>query len=64
MSTLAEIKTAADALTPEQKQELLIFLASRLRQEPLPEPRDFSKQQLADWITEDEADMKKFHGGK
>jgi hypothetical protein len=30
-STLAEIEAAADALMPEQKQELLVFLAARLR---------------------------------
>ena len=28
MSTLAEIEQAADALTPEQKQELILFLAA------------------------------------
>ena len=31
MSTLCEIKAAADALTVEQKQELLLFLATRPR---------------------------------
>ena len=31
MSTLAEIEAAADALPAEQKQELLLFLTSRLR---------------------------------
>jgi uncharacterized protein (DUF433 family) len=31
MSTLAEIEAAADALPIEQKQELLLFLTSRLR---------------------------------
>lgn len=30
MSTLAEIKTAADSLPPEQKEELLRFLVARL----------------------------------
>jgi len=30
MSTLAEIEAAADALPPEQKEELIRFLASRL----------------------------------
>jgi hypothetical protein len=30
MSTLAEIEQAADALTPEQKQELILFLATHL----------------------------------
>lgn len=31
MSTLAEIEAAADSLSPEQKQELLLFLTARLR---------------------------------
>ena len=31
MSTLAEIEAAADSLPPEQKQELCLFLAARLR---------------------------------
>jgi uncharacterized protein (DUF433 family) len=30
MSTLAEIEAAADSLSAEQKQELLVFLAARL----------------------------------
>ena len=31
MSTLAEIETAAEALPPEQKEELIRFLATRSR---------------------------------
>ncbi len=31
MSTLTEIETAADSLPVEQKEQLLLFLASRLR---------------------------------
>ncbi len=31
MSTLLEIESAADALPPEQKEELFRFLAARLR---------------------------------
>ena len=31
MSTLAEIETAADALPPEQQEELIRFLAARSR---------------------------------
>ena len=31
MSTLAEIETAAEALPPEQKEELFRFLTARLR---------------------------------
>jgi hypothetical protein len=47
MSTLSEIETAADSLTPEQKQELILFLASRLRSNgaQLPPPRQFMSQE-------------------
>ncbi len=66
MSTLAEIEAAADALSPEQKQELLLFLAERLRAQggPPPEPRTFSREQMAGWIDEDDADMKRFREAK
>ena len=66
MSTLAEIEAAADALSPEQKQELLIFLTTRLRAQgaKLPEPRKFSQDQVQSWIAKDEADMRKFQEGK
>lgn len=62
MSSLTEIEAAADALPPEQKQELMLFLAARLRaQGPrLPDPRKFSPEQLAAWIADDEADMRRF----
>ena len=61
MNTLAEIEKAADALPPEQKQELLLFLAARLRAggARLPEPRQFSREQIAGWIAEDEADLER-----
>jgi hypothetical protein len=66
MSTLAEIEAAADALPPEQKQELLLFLAMRLRAEgaAMPDPRKFSREQIAGWIDEDEADMRRFSEGQ
>ncbi len=62
MSTLAEIEAAVDALPAEEKQELLLFLATRLRAQGagLPEPRKFSGEQLSAWIAEDEADMSRF----
>jgi hypothetical protein len=65
MSTLAEIEAAVDALAPEQKQELL-FLARRLRAEGTrpTEPRKYSREQIAKWISQDEADMQKFRHGK
>ena len=66
MTTLAEIEAAAEALPPEQKQELLLFLAARLRAQgaELPEPREFSREQIAAWIAEDEADMRRFREGQ
>jgi hypothetical protein len=66
MTTLAEIETAADALPPEQKEELLLFLAVRLRSQRarLPEPRKFPAEQIAAWIAEDETDMERFREGK
>jgi len=53
MSTLAEIETAAEALPPEQKEELFLFLATRLRAETgeMPPPREFSRDQMEQWIT-------------
>jgi len=62
MSTLAEIEAAAEALPPEQKQELMLFLAASLRAEGarMPEPRTFSSATIAGWITQDEADMLRF----
>ena len=66
MSSLAEIGAAADALPPEQKQQLMLFLATRLRAGAarLPEPRRFSREQSAAWIAEDEADMRRFKEGE
>jgi hypothetical protein len=65
MSTLAEFEAAADALPPEQKQELLLFLVARLRaQGSLPEPRKLSRDQIEGWIKEDEADMRRVREGR
>lgn len=66
MSTLTEIEAAADALSPEQKQELLLYLVKRLRTEGigLPEPREISIEQISKWVTEDEVDMQRFREGK
>jgi hypothetical protein len=62
MSTLAEIQAAADALPAEQKQELLLFLAARLRAGTgeLPPPREFSRDQIEQWIADDEAGYRRF----
>ena len=65
MNTLVEIEAAAESLPPEQKQELILFLATRLRQSgvKLPPPRKFSREQIASWISEDEAEMQRFREG-
>jgi hypothetical protein len=62
MSTLAEIEKAAENLSPQQKQELILFLGARLRAEraTLPEPRQFSREQVQSWVDEDKADLKRF----
>jgi hypothetical protein len=65
MSTLSEIEVAAERLVPEQKQELMLFLAARLRVQgaKLPEPIKFSPAEISGWIAEDEADMQRFLKG-
>jgi hypothetical protein len=61
MSTLVEIEAAADSLPSEQKQELFLFLAARLRGAgQLPPPREFSREQMESWITDDESGMRRF----
>lgn len=65
MSTLAEIEAAADSLPPEQKQELFLFLAARLRSasgQPLP-PREFTQEQIEGWITDDEEGTRRLREG-
>ena len=59
---LTEIENATEQLPAEQKQELMLFLAARLRTAgaKLPEPRQFSREQMAGWIAEDEADLQQF----
>lgn len=60
MSTLAEIEAAADALPAEQKQELFLFLAARLRANgQLPTPREFSRSQIDKWFADDEDGMQR-----
>ena len=66
MSTLTEIEAAAESLSPEQKQELFLFLAARLSAGggPLPAPREFSREQIAAWIADDEKGMQRFREGR
>ena len=66
MSTLAEIEAAADTLSPEQKQELFLFLAARLRSSgaKLSAPREFTREQMDAWVADDEEGMRRFREGK
>ncbi len=65
MSTLLEIEAAVEALPPADKQQLLLFLAARVREQagPLPAPRTFSRELLSSWIAEDETDLQRFRDG-
>ncbi len=65
MNTLVEIETAAEALSAAEKQELLLFLAARLRGERvgLPGPRKFAPEKIASWIAEDEAELQRLRQG-
>ena len=58
MTSLAEIQGAAESLSPDEKEELLRFLAIRLRKErpQQPTPRIYSDEELASMLAEDEAD--------
>ena len=62
MSTLPEIEKAADALSQEEKERLILFLAARLRGEGVrtPPPRTISREQVDAWIAEDEAELRAF----
>ena len=65
MSTLAEIEEAAAKLSPEQKRELLHFLAARLRADgaKVPPPLKYSREEMDSWIARDETDMEEFRRG-
>ena len=66
MSTLAEVEAAAERLSAEEQQELLLFLATRLRARggELPPPRKFGRSQMEEWIKEDEEGMRRFREGR
>jgi hypothetical protein len=65
MQTLIDIEQVVQRLSAEQQTELLLFVAERLRSQgaPLPEPRDFSEEQLRAWLDEDERAMDRFRAG-
>jgi hypothetical protein len=65
MSSLAEIEVAADSLSSEEKEELLRFLAMRLRKERVEAPpRIYSDEELAAMLAEDEADGRRLREGR
>jgi hypothetical protein len=65
MTTLAEIETAADALSTLEKQQLMLYLATRLQGQgaSLPETPLLSFDKTGDWMAEDEAAMRRFRPG-
>jgi hypothetical protein len=65
MTTLTEIENAVTGLPAAKRTELLLFVAESLRNEeaPLPEPREFSAEQLRAWMDEDEEAMRRFQAG-
>lgn len=62
MKSLSDIEAAADALPASEKQELLLFLAARLRAVSgrLPAPRKFTRAQMDAWIASDEEEGRRF----
>ena len=57
MSTVQEIEEAADRLPLEEKEELLRFLAIRLRKDRAqPHLRIYSPGEISSMLAEDEAD--------
>jgi hypothetical protein len=65
MSRLHDIEIAAALLSPEEKEELLRFLAMRLRSDrALSNPRIYSDEELATILAEDEADGERLRQGR
>ena len=56
VTTLNEIEAATAALPAAEKHESLLFPARRLRGERPALPRTLSAEQVAKWISQDEAD--------
>ena len=63
--SLAEFENVINRLPVGEKAELMLFLAEALRKEgaPLPQPRQYSEEQLNSWMDEDEAAMRRFQTG-
>ena len=67
MSTLAEIEAAAETLPEQEKEQLFLFLAARLRAAnpaELPPPREFGRERMEEWIRDDEEGMRRFREGR
>jgi hypothetical protein len=55
MSTLAEIDAAVEQLSIEDKRELYLKILAKLEaMHSLPEPRQFSMEEMQRWFDEDE----------
>lgn len=59
MSSLPEIESAIRQLSLEERQRLLLSLAQMLRAETgsLPPPRQFTVEQMKQWMDEDEEEF-------
>lgn len=66
MSTLVEIESAAETLSAEQQEQLLFFLAARLRSSSTQtfSLRTFGKEEMDGWLEQDEADMVAFQSAR
>jgi hypothetical protein len=64
-ATICANNRSRSSLPPADKQELLLFIAARLRSEAgdLPFRRRFSSERLKTWIAQDEAEMHLFRDG-
>lgn len=62
VTTLAEIETAADALSAAEMQQLMLHLAARLEAQGalLPAANPCPRERASDWMAEDEAAMRRF----
>ena len=61
MSTLDEIKAAISELPRSDVNQLMRFMFQQFPATPeqMPPPRDFSEEQIREWIEEDEAAMER-----